>query len=260
MQTASRTRGVLDRALGGIRWQRLLLLWLLGPLLWLQAWHVRRITPRMPEPPGRRAGTAGRGSLVRLLVAGDSGAAGVGAPTQDQALCGQLVRRLSRHHTVEWCVLAANGLDSPGLLKLLQDAPSERFDVVVLSMGANDATDLCAPLQWARWQSRLAELIDLRFAPALLVYSAVPPMHACLALPQPLRWFMGHWARQMNQSLAVLLIDQAGRTMHWHPESTTTTGMAADGIHPSAEGYAAWAEGLSRCILAAEAPSAAMAA
>jgi integrating conjugative element protein (TIGR03759 family) len=31
---------------------------------------------------------------VRLLVAGDSGAAGVGAPTQDQALCGQLVQRL----------------------------------------------------------------------------------------------------------------------------------------------------------------------
>jgi lysophospholipase L1-like esterase len=241
-------------------WQRLPLLCLLGPLLWLQARYVRRITPRMPEPPGRRAGTAGQGSLVRLLVAGDSGAAGVGAPTQEQALCGQLVRRLSRHHTVEWCVLAVNGLDSPGLLRLLTDTPCAQFDVVVLSMGANDATDLCAPQQWARWQTRLAELIDLRFAPALLVHSAVPPMHACLALPQPLRWFMGHWAKQMNQSLAGLLIDQTGRTMHWHPESTTTTGMAADGFHPSSEGYATWADGLSRCILAAQASSAALAA
>ena len=62
--------------------------------------------------------------------------------------------------------------DSPGLLTLLQDAPCARFDVVVLSMGANDATGLCAPLHWARWQTRLAELIDLRFAPALLVHSA----------------------------------------------------------------------------------------
>lgn len=233
-------------------WQRLLLLWLLSPLLWLQARQVRRVTPRMPEPPGRRAGTTGSGSLVRLLVAGDSGAAGVGAETQDNALCGQLVRCLSRHHTVVWRVLAVNGLDSPGLLKLLQDAPSGRFDVVVLSMGANDATRLCAPLQWARWQTRLADVIDLRFAPALLVHSAVPPMHACLALPQPLRWFMGRWAMQMNQSLAGVLIDQVGRTMHWHPETTTTAGMAVDGIHPSSEGYAAWAEGLSRCILAAD--------
>ena len=238
------------------RLQPVVLLWLLWPLLWLQARHVRRNTPRMPEPPGRRAGTAGRGSLVRLLVAGDSGAAGVGAPTQGQALCGQLVRRLSRHHTVEWCVLAVNGLDSPGLIKLLQDAPSARFDVVVLSMGANDATGLCAPLQWARWQTRLAELIDLRFAPALLVHSAVPPMHDCLALPQPLRWFMGRWAKQMNRSLAGLLNQQPGRTMHWHPETTTTTGMAADGIHPSAEGYAAWADSLSLRILAARTPCA----
>jgi hypothetical protein len=105
------------------RWQCLPLLWLLGPLLWLEAWHVRRITPHMPEPPGRRTGIAGHGSLVRLLVAGDPGAAGVGAPSQDQALCGHLVRRLSAHDTVQWCVLAVNGLDSPGLLKLLQDTP-----------------------------------------------------------------------------------------------------------------------------------------
>ena len=252
MHAASRIRRTLFGAPMAEHWQRLVLLWLLSPLLWLQARQVRRVTPRMPEPPGRRAGTTGRGSLVRLLVAGDSGAAGVGAETQDNALCGQLVRRLSRHHKVEWCVLAANGLDSPGLLKLLGDAPCARFDVVVLSMGANDATGLCAPQQWARWQTCLAELIDLRFAPALLVHSAVPPMHACRALPQPLRWFMGHWAKQMNQSLAGMLIGQVGRTMHWHPETTTTAGMAVDGIHPSSEGYAVWADGLSRCILAAQ--------
>ena len=230
------------------------MLWLLAPLLWLQARHVRRVTPRMSEPPGRRTGITGSGTLVRLLVAGDSGAAGVGAPTQEQALCGQLVRRLSRHHTVAWCVMAANGLDSPGLMKLLQDAPCARFDVVVLSMGANDATGLCAPARWALWQTRLAEVIALRFAPALLVHSAVPPMHACLALPQPLRWFMGRWARRMNLSLALLLVDQAGRIMHWHPETTTTAGMATDGIHPSPEGYAAWADDLSLRILAERVP------
>jgi lysophospholipase L1-like esterase len=236
------------------RWHRLPWLWLLAPLLWLQARHVRRITPRLPEPPGRRCGVDGRGPRVRLLVAGDSGAAGVGAPTQDQALCGQLVRRLSQHRTVEWCVLAVNGLDSPGLLQLLQHTPCMRFDVVVLSMGANDATGLCAPLHWARWQVRLADLIDSRFAPDLLVHSAVPPMHACRALPQPLRWFMGHWAWQMNLCLAGVLAGQPGRAMHWHPETTSTQGMAVDGIHPSPAGYSAWADGLSACILASKNP------
>ena len=231
-------------------WQPLLLMSVLWPMLWLQAMHVRRITPRMPEPPGPRAGIAGRGPLLRLLVVGDSGAAGVGAPTQDQALCGQLVRCLGQHHTVDWSVLAANGLDSPGLLQLLEAAPSARFDVVVLSIGANDATGLLSPLRWAHWQHRLAAVIEHRFAPALLVHSAVPPMHACLALPQPLRWFMGRWAHQMNETLAGMLSAQSGRIMHWHPETTTTLGMAVDGIHPSSAGYAVWAEGLSPHILA----------
>lgn len=231
-------------------WQRLLWMSVLWPVLWLQATHVRRITPLMPAPPGRRAGISGCGPILRLLVAGDSGAAGAGAPTQDQALCGQLVRCLRQHHTVHWRVLAANGLNSPGLLLLLEAAPSTRFDVVVLSIGANDATALLSPLLWARWQNRLAELIDRRFRPALLVHSAVPPMHACLALPQPLRWFMGRWAHQMNQTLADMLPVQGHRVMHWHPETTTTVGMAVDGIHPSSAGYRAWAEELSRYVLA----------
>jgi len=71
---------------------------------------------------------------------------------------------------------------------------------------------------------------------------------------------MGRWARQMNQILAEQLIEQVGRTMHWHPETTTTAGLAADGIHPSSEGYAVWADGLSRRILAAQAGCAGRAA
>jgi lysophospholipase L1-like esterase len=232
-------------------WERLLLLVMLWPIFWLQAKHVRRVTPHMPEPTGSRNGVCGQGSLCRVLIAGDSGAAGVGVARQDDALCGQLVHRLSQHHTVEWCVLAANGLDSPGLVKLLEGTPAARFDVVVLSMGANDVTCLCAPQRWVQWQTQLAELITNRFAPSLLVHSAVPPMHACMALPQPLRWFMGRWAREMNVLLSGLLSGKKRRTMHWHPETTTLTGMAVDGFHPSSQGYAQWADGLSQLILAA---------
>ena len=121
---------------------------------------------------------------------------------------------------------------------------------MVLSIGANDTTGLLSQLQWARWQNRLAALIDQRFGPALLVHSAVSPVHACLALPQPLRWFMGRWARQMNESLAGVLPGQSRRILHWHPETTSTVGMAMDRVHPSSTGYAVWAEGLSPHILA----------
>jgi lysophospholipase L1-like esterase len=184
-----------------------------------------------------------------MLIAGDSGAAGVGVATQDEALCGQLVKILSDHYAVEWEVLAINGLDSPGLLALFSTLQVRPFDVVVLSIGANDATRLWAPRHWASCQGQLTRLIEQKFSPRLLVHTAVPPMHSCQALPQPLRWFMGLWAGEMNRLLAQLCASAAHHTMLRHPESTTTTGMSVEGIHPSARGYQVWAECLSRHIV-----------
>ena len=230
-------------------WQRYLLLAALGPIFWLQARHVRRVTPQLPEPLGERKGTAGTGPLVRLLVAGDSAAAGVGATSQDEALCGQLVAMLAEHYTVQWQLMAVKGLDSPGLAQLLEDAPREAFDVVVLSMGANAVTSLRAPREWVRWQDQLAHVVSRRFNPRLLVHSAAPPMHALSALPQPLRWFSGRWANEMNRHLARGLTGtQCRRTMLRHPDMQANVALANDGFHPGPTGYRAWAQALSRHI------------
>lgn len=231
-------------------WERYLLMTLLGPVFWLQAKYVRRVTPRMPEPPGSRSGVCGSGPLVRVLVVGDSAAAGVGAASQDEALCGQLIRRLGKHRTIAWRLLAMNGLDSPGLVQMLENAPSERFDVVVVSMGANDVSSMRPPSEWLTWQDRLAHVVDRRFQPDLLVHSAVPPMHAFTAIPQPLRWFAGRWAQEMNRLLSGVLIGkESWRTMHWHPQMPPEVGLAMDGYHPGPQGYALWAQGLSEHIL-----------
>ncbi|KAB0649370.1 SGNH/GDSL hydrolase family protein, partial [Burkholderia diffusa] len=50
----------------------------LGPLLLMQGRRVRRVTPRLAEAAGPRDGTAGDGPPLRVLVLGDSAAAGVG--------------------------------------------------------------------------------------------------------------------------------------------------------------------------------------
>lgn len=230
----------------------------LTPVLWLQSRQVRQRTPRLPEATGPRKGRVGTGELIKVLVLGDSGAAGVGVQLMDEGLCGQLVARLSHEYTVEWVVLATNGLDSPGMIKLIEGEPYSEFDVVVVSLGANDATALCAPDQWSQMQESVADLIKDRFNPRVLVHSAVPPMHACMALPQPLRWFMGCWANEMNGRLADSVqtkqilsgVRACKRSVHWHPETTTTYGMSEDGIHPSALGYSVWAQTLSTHIRA----------
>ena len=61
----------------------------LSPLLVAQALRTRARVPQLPEASGARAGTHGRRTTrLRLLIAGDSSAAGVGVATQDDALAG----------------------------------------------------------------------------------------------------------------------------------------------------------------------------
>src|SRR5512139_1667681 len=85
----------------------------LSPLLVAQAMHTRARVPRLPEAAGARDGVVGRGPVaLRLLIAGDSSAAGVGVATQQQALAGQLVPRLAarRSAPIHWALLARSGL------------------------------------------------------------------------------------------------------------------------------------------------------
>jgi lysophospholipase L1-like esterase len=231
-------------------WLRLTLLGCLAPVLWLQGRYVRRITPRLPEPPGPRTGTVGAGPALRVLIAGDSAAAGVGAADQAQALSGQLLQHLAAHYTVRWDLWATTGHDSPALQARLDQASAQTFDVVVLSMGVNDVTALRAPAVWVQHQERIASTIQTKFDPRLLVHCAVPPMHALSALPQPLRWFMGQWAHAMNAGLHRAVAASSWRRLHSLPSQNAQQGLASDGFHPGPAGYAAWGQALATHVLA----------
>lgn len=242
-------------------WQRWGLLLGLGPVLWLQGRWVRRVTPRLLEPPGLRAGEAGQGPLLRLLIAGDSAGAGVGACSQQAALSGQLVQALAAHCTVRWQLHAATGLDSLGLQALLAQLPAQPFDVAVLSVGVNDVTALVPPETWLQRQAELAQLLAERFAVRTVVHSAVPPMHHFTALPQPLRACLGAWAQAMNRGLARALDEasaSAAVTRLLHRLDTASAplapeqALATDRFHPGPAAYAFWGQGLARQILLSE--------
>src|SRR5690554_4997017 len=111
---------------------------LLAPWLIWQGRKVRKNTLRLPEAAGPREGQQGSGTPLRLLVLGDSAAAGVGCETQQQALTGQLVSILAPQHQLVWQLWAQSSLTSAGLLELVHAQPAQAFDVVVISVGVND--------------------------------------------------------------------------------------------------------------------------
>lgn len=212
----------------------------LAPVLIAQGLRVRRVTPRLPEPPGPRSGTSGRGPPLRLLIAGDSAAAGVGAETQAQGLSGALVDALSRDYRVSWTLNARTGLRAAGVIARLEAAAAEPFDVAVLSVGVNDVTAFTPVGKWLAQQARLVSLLKARFGVRHVLLTGLPPMHAFPALPEPLRWYLGARARLLNDSLvAFAAVDDACEVVAPRLPLDPAC-MAADGFHPGPPAYLEW--------------------
>jgi len=220
----------------------------LGPLLLLQGRHVRRVTPILPEPPGARAGRVGDGPPLNLLILGDSAAAGVGAPTQDQALSGQLSARLSRRFDLRWRLLAQTGATTRDACQALDSLAPECFDVVVTSLGVNDVTGGRSPSRWIADQAHMVGRLQRDFGARQILLSALPPMHRFPALPQPLRAYLGAQALRFNAALRDWAAPRAGCA--WVPLALDgdASMMASDGFHPGPPVYAAWAEQLAARI------------
>lgn len=213
----------------------------LGPLLLAQGRHVRRVTPRLAEADGPRGGADGAGPPLRLLVLGDSAAAGVGVASQSDALAGQLVRALAPFHRVEWRLLARTGATTQNLLDWLDAEPDARFDAVVTSLGVNDVTDGVPPARWLDAQAALVERLTARFGAAHVVLTAVPPMHRFPALPQPLRWYLGLRAARLNAALSRWAAGRPACEFLQVDMPLTRDAMASDGFHPGTQACAAWA-------------------
>jgi lysophospholipase L1-like esterase len=222
----------------------------LGPVLLAQGRHVRRTVRLLPEPEGVREGETGSGPLLRLLIAGDSAAAGVGAPTQDEALSGHLVSGLAGSFRVNWKLFAFTGATTADMIRQLQQAPAAEFDVVVTSLGVNDVTGRRSLDDWRRQQGQLVALLQDKFAARHILLSGLPPMHRFPALPQPLRWYVGSRARDFDRALARFAGGRDGcEFVELDYAMMDLAAMAADGFHPGPAVYRRWAQELAGRII-----------
>lgn len=222
----------------------------LWPILLPQALYTHAITPRLPEPEGAREGQCGDAakSPLRLLIAGDSAAAGVGVAHQEQGLCGRVVNVLADDYQLAWQLHAQSGDTTTDLLARLSHLPEQSFDVAVLSMGANDVLSRQRAHTWAAQKRQLIALLHERFGVQHIIFSAVPPMHEFPALPQPLRWFIGLRAQNFNAALRELLRDYPQHALFQMNFVAGEGVLASDGFHPGWGTYLYWGYELAQII------------
>lgn len=211
----------------------------LSPLLVLQALATRARLPRLPEADGARFGVVGEGPVLRLLVAGDSSAAGVGVQRQRDALAAPLAQRLAvlARARIDWQLVAQSGLTTAQLHQRLARESFGPIDVAVIVSGVNDVVGqvptrhaIAAREALANWLRNACGVQHVAFAP-------LPPVHLFPGLPQPLRWVAGRDAMRHNTALDEWVATRSDVSRVAMDLPLQPRLMARDGFHPGAPVY-----------------------
>ncbi|GIL02616.1 MAG: lipase [Alphaproteobacteria bacterium] len=233
-----------------------LLTWIALPVYVWQGLGVRRRTRRMAPPanPGH-VGHAGAGEPLRLLIVGDSSAAGVGVEAIEQSFAGHLPAML---HAITGRPVTARiaGMNSATAAHIrdhvVPHIEPRDFHYIALNIGTNDAKNFHSGRRFKRDFGTLLYTLKARFPAATIIWSGVLDMKDMPALPFPLNRILGVRSR---------LIDHVGRVLcqergalapapEWRPLAGN---FSADGFHASQDGYREWAANLARYIAGLEA-------
>lgn len=229
-----------------------------GAVLGLEALLVSRREFLAAETAPAVRGEFGRAFAppLRLAVLGDSTAAGVGVSRVEDTVAGRLALALAdtgRFVTLDG--LGVSGSRAADLAPQVSRALVHPPDVAVVLIGANDATHLTA-LDSIR--SDVAHAVErLHAAGVRVVVGTCPDMGAATAFLRPLRdvvaWNGRRVASATREGVTIagaVAVDIGAET---GPEFRRDPGryLSSDEFHPSADGYALWADALAAQVRSA---------
>lgn len=233
-----------------IRWQAIYLLggiFILpfSPFLFLQGKYVRRKVGVLPDAQGATTGASGDHSeTVKLLVIGESTAAGLGARTHEKALAGQFARFLSVkiEKRVSWRVVGKSGVTARQAINLLAPKiPDEKYDYILVALGGNDVLKLSSPQKWRGDMTEFLGILRGKNPDATVFLANCPAIRLSPALPQPIRGILWNLSKLHNANIRDM-VARLENTFYFPQPRDVSEGFFSDGIHPSEKGYADWAQ------------------
>lgn len=225
-----------------------LMKYLLSPIILPQGLWVKYKDRGLPEPAGHRHGQWRRNGYVqaednpplRILVLGDSAAAGIGALHQRNALAGQLLHALKLHYdAIDWWIIAKPEATCKSTLEHLQKRPAQQFDAVITSLGVNDTKSGLSAQHFERQFESLIDLLRKKYQSQHIILSGLLPVSRFPVLPQPLRWYLGNKSTTMDSSLQKIAYVKSCEYFQLDMIDDKRL-MASDGFHPGHEAYRIW--------------------
>ena len=221
-----------------------LLAFVLAPLLFPQSRVVLSHLPILPEADLGWTGSVAGPAPLRLLVLGDSTAAGVGVSDNALGLAGSLARSFSETlgRGIHCTVIARSGATTGEVRNFfLGLATRSEYDLVFVSTGVNDVMHLRTKAAFTADLALILEGLEAASPTATVFLAGIPRMEHFSSLPDPLGTILGARAYRLNAG-AHSVLGQHPRVVHVPPWPIGEPGFfAVDDFHPSAVGYAAWA-------------------
>jgi lysophospholipase L1-like esterase len=223
-----------------------------APFLYLQGQYVRRKIGRLPDAQGETVGKVGAAdSAAKLLVIGESTAAGVGARTHERALAGQFARFLSAKigRSVHWQVIGRSGITVKETIReLVPKIPAERFDYILVALCGNEVLKLRSPRTFRRDMMKLLRILQEKNPGATIFMTNAPAVGLSPVLPEPLKFILARLSA-LHDANAKEFTARMENVRYFHQPSEVPEDFFADGIHPSEKGYAVWSEKMIEFML-----------
>ena len=219
------------------------------PLAAAHALWLRLRVPLLPEPAGPSAGHGpGVGTPLRVVFVGDSSVVGVGVSHTEEAI-GAAFSRAWHARTgqpVHWRLHGEYGATTREVLeRVVPEISGEPADLVVLGVGTNDVMRFTAPADLARHLRALSLAVRARVGPVPVFINQLPPMWSFPVLAGPLRSWAGLRGHRLDRALRATVRELPDAVLFSGIQSVAPELFAADGFHPSAAGYAFWADRLA---------------
>jgi lysophospholipase L1-like esterase len=216
--------------------------------------------PDSAHPPGR---------ALRLVVLGDSTTAGVGVDRAEDSLPYVIARHVADAesrpvHVVSFGWAGARIADLPRsqlprALQPLRSSDSEPFltgaDAVAIVIGSNDATHNTPPGRFRADLRTTLQTVREAAPDARVVLAGIPAFRGALRQIEPLIFLADQYARLLRpigraeaRRAGTAYADLAAEVPDMIRGRTDV--LSSDHFHPSAVGYAAWADVIADALLA----------
>ena len=229
--------------------------WLLVPVYVWQGLQTRRRVPRMVPPAGVTSGCLGTTAVsdaeVKLLVIGDSSAAGVGVDQIGDSLGPKLAERIAALTglSVFWRAAGANSAISAEIRDhVVPNLTREAFTHIVLMIGTNDAKNFHGGRRFKKSFGSLLYAMKAKWPEARIVWSPPVDLKRVPALPPALAHVLELRARIVRKIGARLCAERGAIVATTLPR-VEPAGFSHDGFHASAEGYAYYANHLVSYVI-----------